>query len=417
MKASFTLLFFYFLFSSSFVQSQISEDAYTRYELLDLSSQSFRIIYEVSCVTPNVDFYFNTLRKGSEHKVDEVIDLASGKKLEWTIVNGVEAKKSGLSDAEVDGEYLRVKLANPVPWGSEYRLRIDKTYKDSKSYFVDVDKIVFNRSLEIKRNSVVLPLGYELTKCNYPSQVSMENDGRLKISFINIGPAEVPLIVEGRKLPATSNITVIPKQVAKEIPPGQGRDKSKARLDFTFSERAYQDREIVYYLQEPEKHSFFLFHDYTETKEGTDHYINIVRAGSKASKPAATNLNTGKPLKVETLKGDEIRQRKLEIGEPITDETEIVVIWYNPVKKGESVRLRIQEVYTDVNRYLVHNGDLIFDRSLGRPYNVVVLPEGWFLTSNVIPATISQGEDRLIRLNFVNNNPDEIDVHIKARKK
>jgi hypothetical protein len=410
-------LFFFFLFLCSYAQGQISEDAYTRYELLDPATESFRIIYEVSCVTPNVNFYFNTLRKGSEHKVDEVIDLASGKKLGWTIVNGTEAKKSGLSDAEADVDYLQVKLAKPVPVGGEYRLRIDKTYKDAKSYYSEGDKIVFNRSLGIKRNSIVLPLGYELIKCNYPSQVSMEDNGRIKISFINIGPSEVPLVVEGKKLSSTSKLTVTKTTAAKEIPPGQGRDKSKARLDFTFAERAYQNREIVYFLQQPETHAFRLYHDYTETKEGTDRYINVVRAGSKASNPSAKNLDTGKPLKVETLKGNEISQRQLDIGEPVTEETEIVVIWYDAVQKGQSVRLRIEETYTDANRYLIYNDELIFDRSFGRPYNTVVLPEGWFLTSNLIPATIDKTEDGLIRLNYVNNNPDEIDVYIKARKR
>jgi hypothetical protein len=415
MKSTATV-FLCFLFLTSLAQSQVSEDAYTRYELLDPSTQSFRIIYEVSCVTANTEFYFNTLRKGSEHKVDEVLDIASGKKLEWTIVNGTEAKKSGLPDAEADVDYLRIKLANPIPWNSEYRLRIDKTYKDAKSYTSIGDKIIFNRPLGIKRNSVVLPLGYELITCNYPSQVSLEDDGRIKISFINIGPGEVPLVVEGKRLPATAKLTVT-KQVAKEIPSGQGRDKSNARLDFTFSERAYQNREIVYFLQEPESHSFRLYHDYTETKEGTDRYINVVRPGSKAFNPSAKNLDTGKPLKVETLKGNEISQRKLDIGEPITNETEIVAIWYDAVKKNQSVRLRIEETYTDANRYLIYNDELIFDRSLGRPSNLVVLPAGWFLTSNVVPATVGLGEDGTIRLNYLNNNPDEIDVHIKARKK
>ena len=45
------------------------------------------------------------------------------------------------------------------------------------------------------------------------------------------------------------------------------------------SERAFQDREIVYFLKSPETHAFSLYHDYTETREGTDRYVNVVRAG------------------------------------------------------------------------------------------------------------------------------------------
>jgi hypothetical protein len=275
---------------------------------------------------------------------------------------------------------------------------------------------VFDRSLGIKRNSVVLPKGYELLMCNFPSQVQMESDGRIKISFINAGPSEAPLHIEARKLPATTRLTV-----EKTTPPpfarGEGRDKSKARAGFAFSERAYQNREIVYFLQQPETHSFRLYHDYTETKEGTNKYINVVRAGSKASNPSAKNLDTGLALKVETLKGEEITKRQLDIGEPVTPETEIVAIWYDAVKKGASVRLRIEETYTDPNRYVLDKDELLFDRSFGRPYNSVVLPEGWFLTSNYIPATVELTEDGLIQLNYVGNSPDEMDVHVKARKR
>jgi len=62
------------------------------------------------------------------------------------------------------------------------------------------DTIVFTRPLGIKKNSVVLPLGYELTGVNYPSQVRQEADGRIQVSFINIGTAQVPYVVKGRRL-------------------------------------------------------------------------------------------------------------------------------------------------------------------------------------------------------------------------
>jgi hypothetical protein len=134
-------------------------DDYTRYELLDPATNSFKILYEVSATTPGATWFHNTLRKGSEHKVDRVIDMASGKPLVWSIVNGEEARKNGLASADKDTEYLQIKLQHAVVKNSEYRLLIDKTYADLKSYFTEGDKIVFDRSLGIKRNSVVLPKG------------------------------------------------------------------------------------------------------------------------------------------------------------------------------------------------------------------------------------------------------------------
>ena len=416
MKSLKFIFLFIFCSATSFGQSQLSEDAYTRYELLDPTSQSFRIIYEVSATTPGLQFYFNTLRKGSEHKVDGVTDMMTGKNLEWTIVSGADARKSGLSEADPAVDYLKVKLGRPVPVGGEYRLKIDKTYKDSGSYFIKDDRIVFDRSLGIKRNSIVLPKGYELIKCNYPSQVILDSDGKIKVSFINTGSQEVPFHLEAKKIPDSAFLGAIKSEATQSEAIGQGRDKSTARINFDFPERAYQTREIVYFLQQPETNSFRLYHDYTETREGMDRYINVVRAGSKASNPSAKLLDTGKELKVETLRGEAINSKGLDIGEPVSSETEIVVIWYEAIQKGQTARLRIEETYTDKNRYILQENEFTFDRSFGRPFNTVVLPEGWFLTTNAIPATVDL-VDGEVSLYYVNSSPGDIDVYIKGRKK
>jgi hypothetical protein len=173
----------------------------------------------------------------------------------------------------------------------------------------------------------------------------------------------------------------------------------------------------VYFLQPPETNSFRLYHDYTETREGVDKYVNVVRTGSKASNPSAFNLDTGQPLKVETLKGNAIKEKDIDIGGSVSEETEIVVIWFDPVAKGQSARLRIEETYTDPSRYLVANYELIWDRSFGRVHNTVILPEGWWLTANSIPATVDLTEAGELRLYYLNDGPDEIDVYIKGRKR
>jgi hypothetical protein len=86
------------------------------------------------------------------------------------------------------------------------------------------------------------------------------------------------------------------------------------------------------------------------------------------------------------------------------------------VKKGHSVRLRIAETYTAPQSYRLEGDDLVFERSLGRPRNSVVLPRGWYLTASAIPAVVRQTPDGLTRLDFVNGRPDAIDVLIKGRK-
>jgi len=408
-------LFLLIALFSQFCAWAQSTDEYTRYELLDPFTGNFRILYEVSATTTGAKVFHNTLRKGSDHLVDRVTDLASGKLLTWTIVHGEDARKNGLTTADKDTDYLQINLAHPVVKNSEYRLLIDKTYKDTQSYYANGERIVFERPLGIKRNSVVLPKGYELIACNYPAQIMMEADGRIKISFVNRGPAAVPIRIEGRKL---SKPFVMPATIAPEnIPSGQGRDKSKVRMGFSFPERAYQTREIVYFLQQPETNSFRLYHDYTETREGVNKYLNVVRAGSKASNPSAFNLDTGKPLKVETLVGNAIKEKGIDIGADYSPNAEVIVIWFDPVKKGTTTRLRIEETYTDPNRYMKVNEELIWDRSFGRVHNTVTLPEGWWLTANAIPATVFLNNEGMVSLYYLNDGPDDIDVYVKALKK
>ncbi len=194
---------------------------------------------------------------------------------------------------------------------------------------------------------------------------------------------------------------------------GAAQERRAQRLN----ERSHQDREIVYFLQQPETHAFDLYHDYTESKEAVDKYVNVVRAGSTVSNPAAYILDTGEKLKVETLKGNAITAAKVDIGELVKPESEAVVIWFAPVRKGESVRLRISETYTDAVRYRLEKDELVWDRSFGRPRNGVVLPAGWYLTNCSIPATVSETADGRIRLDFWNARPDEIAVLLTAKRR
>jgi hypothetical protein len=186
-----------------------------------------------------------------------------------------------------------------------------------------------------------------------------------------------------------------------------------ARLE----ERAHQDRDIVYFLQPPETHAFDLYHDYTESRPGVAAYYNVVRKGSRASNPKARILDTGEELRVETVKGATLLEAKVDVGEPVEAESEVVVIHFKPVPKGGSVRLRISETYTDPASYDVHGDELVWDRSFGRPRNAVVLPAGWWLTASSIPALVTLTEDGRIRLDLENPRNDTIAVLIKARRR
>jgi hypothetical protein len=376
---------------------QTESDAYTRYELLAPGSAKFRIIYEVTATTPGATYYFNPIRKGSVASNESVFDRATGKPLQFDVVGAAVAQAGGVRNRDTSQTYIRVKLARPVPAdGGEARVLIDKTYEDTTSYFMHGDTLVFTRPLGIKRNAIVLPAGYEIISSNFPSQVLQEADGRIGISFWNASPAEAPVTLRARP--------------SKRL--GPAMSSVAKRLD----ERAHQNREIVYFLQQPETHAFDLYHDYTESRAGTSTYINEVRGGSTVSKPSARNLDTGEELKWEILKGDAITRANLNVAN-VTPQSEIVVFRFAPVRRGESIRIRMFETYTDTARYKLNGDELVWDRSFGRPANAVVLPAGWVLTNSAIPATVSTMADGRVRLDFINPRPDEIATLITARRR
>jgi hypothetical protein len=396
---------------------QTQTDDYTRYELEAPGTAAFRIFYDVSGTAAGARSFFNGIRAGAEEEVHAVTDLMTGGRLEWKVVTGDEARAAGMQNASSNSRYIQVMLARPVPAGGQARIRIDKTYIDTASYFTDGDRIVFDRSLGTNRNAVVLPVGYELLRVNYPSQVAEESDGRIRVSFMNAGPSAVPYRVEAVRRRSSGAMAARPGAAAAASPGVMVEQAAGARVDYQFTERAFEDRDITYFLQQPETHSFSLFHDYTEKRAGMDRYINVVRAGSRSSNPSAVILDTGEKLKVETLRGAAITARGVDTGSAVTDETEIVAIWFNPVPAGGSARLRITETYTDANRYVLVNGELLWDRSFGRARNTVVLPEGWYLTANAVPAVIDRLDDGRTRLRYVNDRPGDIDVFIRAKRR
>jgi len=394
---------------------QTESDEYTRYELLAPETASFKIHYEVTATTPGAMLYFNPIRKGSTASNEDVYDAMTGEPLRFEIVSGAEARKDPLmSVADSSGSYIKVQLARPVPPEGQGRIVIVKTYQDPKSYYREGDTIVFNRGLGIKRNSVVLPKGFELVGCNMPSQILSELDGRIAISFMNAGPGEAPLILRARP-DAQTGPSAAPHPFTQtrswEAPfPGE---TERERL----SERAHQDRDIVYFLQQPESHAFNLYHDYTESRTGVDKYLNVVREGSTVSNPSADILDTGEKLSTRLMTGAELVAAKIESAEPVKPATQIVVIPFPPVKKGQSIRLRISETYSAPGSYRLDGDELVFDRRLGRPRNAVVLPVGWYLTASAIPGTVTQLSDGRIRLDFWNARPDSVDVLLKARRR
>jgi hypothetical protein len=95
----------------------------------------------------------------------------------------------------------------------------------------------------------------------------------------------------------------------------------------------------------------------------------------------------------------------------------VVVIPFAALQAGQTLRLRIAETYTAPVSYKLDGDELVFDRSLGRPRNAVVLPSGWYCTHSAAPATVTQLPDDRIRLDYWDDRPEAVDVLLKAKRR
>jgi hypothetical protein len=181
----------------------LAADEFTLYELLPPETHQFAITYDVTATREGAPFFFNPIRPGSISTKERVIERSSGKELKFEVVNGKEARATGLVPAETPdkAEFIKVYLPGPVPKGGETRIRIFKTYTDAASYMLSDGQLVFTRPLGIKRNVVVLPKGWELIECASPGIVSTDPDGRIRVSFLNDRDDQLPVKIVARRLP------------------------------------------------------------------------------------------------------------------------------------------------------------------------------------------------------------------------
>jgi len=178
-------------------------DEFTLYDLLPPDTHQFAITYDVTQAREGAALFFNPIRVGSIASKERVIARATGADLQFEVVSGKEAKTSGLvSDKTADdAQFIRVHLPGPVPKGGQTRIRIIKTYTDAASYYLKDGQLIFDRPLGIKRNIVLLPKGWELIGSASPAIVSTDDDGRIRLSFLNDRDDQLPVKITARRLP------------------------------------------------------------------------------------------------------------------------------------------------------------------------------------------------------------------------
>ena len=183
--------------------------------------------------------------------------------------------------------------------------------------------------------------------------------------------------------------------------------------------RAEEDREIIYWLSDPNTHQFSFSHDFNIDRPGQKYAHSFVRKGSTVSDDIVfIDLDTGKRLKTRIVTGKEVNA--LGYYSEKSEDEDVVVQGelLQPVPAGGTVRIRVMETYTDADRYYQDkNGELVWDRTFGRPRNIMVLPAGWMLTSCSVPAMIVEDSQGRILLKLNNAQRDELHVILRARRR
>jgi hypothetical protein len=182
--------------------------------------------------------------------------------------------------------------------------------------------------------------------------------------------------------------------------------------------RAEQDLEITYWLQDPGTHQFKISHDFTLTRVGQKYAHSFVRAGSAVNPDSKMfNADTGQELKTYTVTGKSVNDLKYYPNPTTPDSVVVQGDLDHAIAEGESVRIRVEETYTDAVGYTMDKDELVWKRTLGRPLNLVTLPAGWMLTSLNVPAIISLDDQGRVLMRFTNIRNGDIDVTIRAKRR
>jgi hypothetical protein len=135
-------------------------------------------------------------------------------------------------------EYTRYELLDPET--AQFHILYEATAiapgatvffnTDEKSYRLDGDELVFDRSFGRPHNAVVLPAGWYLTACAIPVAVSQMPAGRIRLDFVNPRPDEIAVLIKAKRRPSSPS----PRAGVREGSPlallSAGRDRRSRPL-------------------------------------------------------------------------------------------------------------------------------------------------------------------------------------------
>jgi hypothetical protein len=133
-----------------------------------------------------------------------MIDLDTGKALPTHNISGKDANALGYypDKADPDSVVVQGDLEQPVSEGRSTRIRVEETYTDPIGYGNADGGFVWKRTLGRPLNYVTLPAGWMLTSVNTPAAISLDEQGRIQLRFVNTRNDELSVVIKARRRPA-----------------------------------------------------------------------------------------------------------------------------------------------------------------------------------------------------------------------
>ena len=331
-----------------------STDTYTQYELLAPGSGQFRVTYLVTERRQGATLHLNGTRPGSEETDLSANDLATGREIGAALVSGPSLLAEGAGDQIGNGDpsdpesmFSKIELASKVAPGAEARVRINKTYLDPLSYFVEPDgTVVFKRSLGIFRNSVVLPVGYALASSSVNGEIMQLKTGQLKVSFVNWHGYAADVEVRGTPIAAP-----LPLSAAA---PGS-------------VEAAYNNTEVLYDLGSAGSGRYAITADVDTHRQ--DAYLEPLPATASASSELDAGALVSKGWMDPVRSMEALTITNLDTGEAVAVDGRGVAAVGAIAPYG---RLRFSALVDEPEHYHVdRGGELVFSRTFSAPRTTV----------------------------------------------
>lgn len=180
------------------------QDREIRYWLLDPATHQFHISHDLTVSRPGQKYVHSFVRKGSVVSPDaKMTDLDSGKQLKTYTVAGKEVNALGYYPDPVDPDSVAVQgaLLHPIEEGKSARIRVEETYTDPVGYVLKDGELVWTRTLGRPLNYVTLPAGWMLSSVNTPAVISLDDQGRVTLRFINTRNGDLSVEIKARKRP------------------------------------------------------------------------------------------------------------------------------------------------------------------------------------------------------------------------